>query len=260
MVAKAGAGPEPTPYKKLTAAILAESISMAISPQTLERAQELGAKIRDERGIDVGAKAFLTMLGGEPGEGGIYRCMVDNTKIATWRVKATDVLLSSYAASILVKNGKIEGGWNGLKLCRHKEWNTAVGPTEPISGAAGALLGTIGSIMMSVGDFPTGGLKPSKTSPSSWGPPEAKPTPGSLGSIPSGNNGVSSNISVGDSSINAGAESDQVPPKRKPCSPCPSDSGAGVTDLETAIEYGKGVSRIVGVGLKCKLPMFLPPT
>lgn len=258
MVAKAGAGPEPKPYKKLTAAILAESISMAISPRTLERAQELGAKIRDERGADEAAKTFLTLLGGEPGEGGIYRCMVDDTKIATWRVRATDVPLSSYVASILVKNGKIENGWSGLKLCRHKEWETAVGPLEPISGGAAALLGTIGSIMMSAGDISTSSFKRSKTPSPSRGPPEAEPAPRPAGSTLSGNDraGSSNNTPTGDD-ISAGPERDQVP--GRPSSLSPSNSKAGGANLETVIGYGRGVSRIVGAGLKCKIPAYLTP-
>jgi UDP:flavonoid glycosyltransferase YjiC (YdhE family) len=58
MVARAGAGPSPIPYKDLTADGLAEAISMALKPETLERAKELGERIREEKGCEAGAAAF----------------------------------------------------------------------------------------------------------------------------------------------------------------------------------------------------------
>ncbi|RPA95108.1 UDP-Glycosyltransferase/glycogen phosphorylase [Choiromyces venosus 120613-1] len=255
MVAKAGAGPEPTPFKKLTADILAESISMAISPQTQERAEELGARIRDEKGAEIGAKSFLSLLGGQPGEGGIYRCMVDNTKIAAWRVKATDVLLSSYAASILVKNGKIEGGWNGLKLCRHKNWDTDVAPPEPISGAAGALIGTLGGMMMEVGDFPKGVFKQFR---------KAKPENGSdLEAVSSPPDSLySGNEKAGRSDISFAASSTTTTESgkgsgKKLTSSKPGEDENELMDLDVAIGASKSVGRIVEVGLRSPMDFSL---
>lgn len=250
MVAKAGAGPEPTPFKKLTADILADSILMATSPQTQERAEELGARIRDEKGAEVGAKSFLSLLGGQPGEGGVYRCMVDNTKVATWKVKATDVPLSSRVASILVKNGKIEGGWNGLKLCRHRDWDTDAGPMEPISGATGALIGTLGSVMMGIGDFPKGVFKQfRKAKPQNSSHSEEISSPPS--SLYSGNEKASGSdipFAAG-SATTAGSGKDS---SRKLTSPKPGESETGFMNPDTAIGASRSVSQIVGAGLKCK--------
>ncbi|PWW80207.1 Glycosyltransferase Family 1 protein [Tuber magnatum] len=255
MVARAGAGPEPTPFKHLTADILADSVSMAISSQTRERAEELGARIRDEMGTEVGAKSFLSLLGGRPGEGGVHRCIVDNTKVATWRVKATDVPLSSYVASILVKNGKIEGGWNGLRLCRHKDWNTDTGPFEPISGATGALAGTLGSVMVGLGDLPKGVFKQfRKAKPKNGSHPEGISSPPS--SLYSGNEKASrSDVSFTASSTTA-AESEKDSSKRL-TSPKSGESETGIMDLGTAIGAGKSVSRIVEAGLRSPMDFTL---
>ncbi|CUS08509.1 unnamed protein product [Tuber aestivum] len=255
MVAKAGAGPEPTPFKHLTADILADSVSMALSPQTRERAEELGTRIRDEMGTEAGARSFLSLLGGQPGEGGIYRCMVDNAKVATWKVKATDVLLSSYVASILVKNGKIEDGWNGLKLCRHKDWNTDTGPFEPISGATGALVGTLGSVMMGIGDFPKGVFKQfRKAKPKNDSHTEEIPSPPS--GLYSGNEKASrSDISFAASST-ATAESVKDSGK-KLTSGGSGQSETGLMDRDTAIGASKSVSSIVEAGLKSPMDFTL---
>lgn len=47
MVAQAGAGPEPIPFKMLTSNNLAEAIKFALHPATLTKAQELGAPIKE---------------------------------------------------------------------------------------------------------------------------------------------------------------------------------------------------------------------
>ena len=44
MVARAGAGPPPTPFKELTAEGLANAILEALKPETLQRARELGER------------------------------------------------------------------------------------------------------------------------------------------------------------------------------------------------------------------------
>lgn len=101
MVARAGAGPLPVPFKELTAAKLAESILEALKPETLERAKELGEKIREERGCPSGAESFHANLDSE-----YLRCMMVDDKVAVWRLKTNgpkqgDVRLSAFAATVL---------------------------------------------------------------------------------------------------------------------------------------------------------------
>ncbi|KAH6643103.1 hypothetical protein C7974DRAFT_117153 [Boeremia exigua] len=152
MVARAGAGPDPIPYKDLTAEKLAQSINNALEPQSLERAQELCNKIKQENGSQSGAQSFHQMLNYDD-----LRCAVVPNRPAVWRVKRTQVKLSAKAATVLAQEGEID--FKELKLARAREYQTDEGPWDPVSGAASALTGTATSIMMGVADMPIQTLK-----------------------------------------------------------------------------------------------------
>lgn len=101
MVARAGAGPLPIPFKELTATKLAQSILEALKPGVLSRAKELGEKIREERGCQSGAESFHANLDSEH-----LRCMMVDNRAAVWRLKTNgpkqgDVRLSAFAATVL---------------------------------------------------------------------------------------------------------------------------------------------------------------
>ncbi|KAF2808344.1 UDP-Glycosyltransferase/glycogen phosphorylase [Mytilinidion resinicola] len=152
MVAKAGAGPIPTPYKELTADKLAENIKEALKPTSLERAKELSQKISKEKGSDTGAQSFHQMLKVDE-----LRCAVWPQKAAVWRVKRTSVRLSAMTATVLAQEGELNFG--ELKLYRPREYETDDGPWDPITGGATAIIGTASTMMMGVADFPTETLK-----------------------------------------------------------------------------------------------------
>ncbi|KAG9242487.1 glycosyltransferase family 1 protein [Calycina marina] len=147
MVAKAGAGPVPVPYTQLTSDKLAASITEALKPETLKRAQELGAKIKEENGSEMGGKSFHDQLNVDS-----LRCAVAPSRVAVWRLKRTNTRLSALAATVLAGEGLLD--FADLKLYRAKEYETEDGPWDPISGGASALLGTIASLTMGVADFP----------------------------------------------------------------------------------------------------------
>ncbi|PVH81553.1 glycosyltransferase family 1 protein, partial [Cadophora sp. DSE1049] len=147
MVARAGAGPVPIPYKQLTADKLAAALTEALKPETLERAKELGSKIKEEKGDETGAKSFHDMLDVDH-----LRCSLAPSRVAVWRVKRTQTRLSALAAHVLSSEGLLDFG--DLKLYRPREYETEEGPWDPISGGASALLGTIASLGMGVADFP----------------------------------------------------------------------------------------------------------
>ncbi|EGX53914.1 hypothetical protein AOL_s00004g573 [Orbilia oligospora ATCC 24927] len=147
MVHRAGAGPAPVPFKEMTAEILAASIKFALSPEAQTAAGKIAEKVKQEAGTVTGADSFHSSLDKQK-----LRCMVDPRRAAVWRIKRTEVRLSAVAAAFLQSQGLLY--YSDLKLCRHQEWQTATGPIEPISGATSALLGTIGSVVMGVGDFP----------------------------------------------------------------------------------------------------------
>lgn len=147
MTARAGAGPLPIPYKSLTADKLAAAILDALKPETLKRAQELGASIKEEKGTEVGGKSFHDFLDVDA-----LRCSLAPSRVAVWRIKRTDTKLSALAANVLAGEGLLD--FADLKLYRPREYETEEGPWDPISGGASALLGTITSLGMGFADFP----------------------------------------------------------------------------------------------------------
>ncbi|CAN9319441.1 unnamed protein product [Alternaria alternata] len=152
MVSRAGAGPDPIPYKDLTAEKLAGAISEALKPESLDRAQELCDKIKQENGTQKGAQSFHQMLNYDE-----LRCAIMPNKPAVWRLKRTDVKLSAKAATVLAQQGEVN--FSEMKLYRPREYVPDEGPWDPVSGAAGALMGTATSVMMGVADMPIQTLK-----------------------------------------------------------------------------------------------------
>lgn len=109
MIARAKAGPEPVPYKQLNAEKLAEAIKVCLQPETLEQAGVLGAKIREEKGTDVGGQSFHSHLDIDS-----LRCSVAPSRAAAWRVRRTKVRLSPLVATVLVNKGHLK--YSDLKL------------------------------------------------------------------------------------------------------------------------------------------------
>lgn len=109
MVARAGAGPEPIPYKKLTAEALSEAIRVVLKPETQAKAKELGEKIREEKGTDIGGQSFHSHLDIDA-----LRCAVAPSRVAVWRVRRTRTHISALAAATLVNGGHLR--YSDLKL------------------------------------------------------------------------------------------------------------------------------------------------
>ncbi|TGJ85288.1 hypothetical protein E0Z10_g3520 [Xylaria hypoxylon] len=160
MVAKSGAGPDPIPYNKLTAEGLAEAIRIALKPETQEKAKDLGEKIREEQGADIGAQSFHKHLDVDA-----LRCAVAPSRVAIWRVRRSKVCLSALAAATLVNSGYIR--YSDLKLFRAKEYETENHPTDPISACTSALVGDATSIVMSAADIPRDLFKAARGAPKS---------------------------------------------------------------------------------------------
>jgi len=109
MVARAGAGPPPIPYKQLTSDKLAAAITEALKPETLAKAGELGAKIKEEIGTEEGGKSFHDQLDTD-----IMRCSLAPNRVAVWRIKRTQTKLSALAANVLASEELIS--FSDLKL------------------------------------------------------------------------------------------------------------------------------------------------
>lgn len=152
MIARAGAGPTPIPFKELTAEGLANAILKALKPETLERAKELGERIREEKGCEVGAASFHAQM-----EVDRLRCSMCPDRPAVWLVHTKDsrkdnIRLSTFAATVLGNEGILDV--NQLTLYRPCQY-----PVEEhfmVSSLTGAnpILSTLGSFASGIARLP----------------------------------------------------------------------------------------------------------
>lgn len=186
MVARAGAGPDPVPHRELTAQKLADAIKFCLKPESQERAQELAAKIAEERGCDVGAQSFHQMLNVDK-----LRCTIATSRAAVWRLRRTQVRLSAMAACTLANEGLLD--FNDLKLFRPKEYETDDGPWDPVTGGSTSLIGTMTQIMMGVADLPVDTLKLLRIHPDAK---KKKPSDAGISSMESANSSGEGTVST----------------------------------------------------------------
>ncbi|GHJ85208.1 hypothetical protein NliqN6_1610 [Naganishia liquefaciens] len=158
MIANRGAGPEPLPYKTLTAPKLAAAIDYTLSDQARLAAAEVGAAIRNADGAANFAEAFhahLPLLH--------MRCDIDPSRAARWWSQKYALRLSTVAAEVLIQAGKIKkeslDPWRrslsrtrrlvllltSLSSCSPgpREYATDVPITDPVSGGAVAVLSAV---------------------------------------------------------------------------------------------------------------------
>lgn len=152
MIARAGAGPIPIPYKKLTAEILAASIAEALQPAVQQQATVLAASIAQEEGTENGANFFHCQLDLDT-----MRCSLAPTRVAVWRVRRTQVRLSALAATVLANEGLVTV--DDLKLYRPQEYDVVQEPSDPISGTATGVLGAMADAVLSVTNIPIETIK-----------------------------------------------------------------------------------------------------
>jgi hypothetical protein len=151
MVGNAGAGPEPVPYKHLTAEKLAEGIKYCVTDEARKAAEKIAKDIEEEGdGAENACRAFHKglVLQGK----GSMRCSILPDRVGVWQMRKTRLRLSAVAAEMLVERGLLS--WKKLRLVRHNEWNDFEGPGEPLTGAAGSLMSSVGNIFGGVGGVP----------------------------------------------------------------------------------------------------------
>ncbi|KAK3954229.1 hypothetical protein QBC32DRAFT_95369 [Pseudoneurospora amorphoporcata] len=153
MVSNSKAGPEPVPYKNLTAEKLAEGIKYCLTEEAVKAVEEIAQRISEEGdGAENACKAFhrgLILQGDRS-----MRCSILRDKIAVWQVKEspTGLKLSAMAADLAVE--KRLTSWKNLRLLRHVEWNDFEGPGEPVTGVAGTVVSTVGDVFSGIGGVP----------------------------------------------------------------------------------------------------------
>ncbi|KAF7185993.1 Sterol 3-beta-glucosyltransferase UGT80A2 [Pseudocercospora fuligena] len=151
-VVEAGAGAkEVIPWKRLTAANLAEGIKQCLTEEAQHNAQKLSEDIaREGDGAANAVKSFHRAL---PLSGlNSMRCSVLEDRVAEWRIKGSALKLSALAAEILQEKGKIRP--HDLRLLHKVYWNDFDGPGEPLTGMAGAVTDSLYGIGAGMGMVP----------------------------------------------------------------------------------------------------------
>lgn len=112
MTARAGAGPDPVPFKSLNSDLLAAAILKALAPAALEKAKILGESIAKENGAARGAESFHDMLDMKK-----HRCLISPNHVAVTRLRDTRIRLSPLATIVLGDEGLLKMSDLRLYVC-----------------------------------------------------------------------------------------------------------------------------------------------
>ncbi|KAF7718745.1 Sterol 3-beta-glucosyltransferase [Penicillium ucsense] len=147
VVAKAGAGPAPIPYRDLTSKKLIERIQVALQPEIQQAAQEIQVKMSKESGLHDSVRSFHRHLNLQ-----LMQCDTSPKRPAVWRVRHTNAKLSAFAASVLLENRKISP--QDLLLYHSTGYDTYRNPADPVSAVSQILLGILTSLAACISDIP----------------------------------------------------------------------------------------------------------
>lgn len=104
MIHRAGAGPEPVPFKKMTEETLVRSITMALGPEILPAAKKISETIQGEKpGAEEAVRYFIEAAAMDS-----LRCHLCPDRVAVWRLAHTNMRLSARAASVLLNANLIK--------------------------------------------------------------------------------------------------------------------------------------------------------
>jgi hypothetical protein len=147
------------PYKSLTAEKLAEGIKYCLTEEAKEAAGVIAKDIELEGdGAENACRAFHRHL--ELTGPNSMRCSILEDRVAVWRMKDSSLRLAALTADIMVERGYTN--WRKLRLIRHKDWNDFEGPGEPLTGAAGSIVTSLGNAFGGVAGVPVRLAKMSK--------------------------------------------------------------------------------------------------
>ncbi|KAH7407275.1 hypothetical protein BKA64DRAFT_666200 [Cadophora sp. MPI-SDFR-AT-0126] len=149
MIHRAGAGPEPVPFKKMTAETLAHSITTALGPDVQRDVKMMAEKIAGENGAVDAAASFHQSINMDT-----MRCLMRPDLVAHWRVKNTNIRLSSLAAATLLDAGMLKFGSH--KLVRHRDWYVDEGASDPLMGFISVASGTATAAITRTVEFSRG--------------------------------------------------------------------------------------------------------
>jgi hypothetical protein len=134
MIARAGAGPTPIPFKQMTSDSLAASIKFALQDEVKVAVEEMASRIAKEDGAAKTVQDFEEALQIDD-----MRCHVCPDRLAVWVDKESGVHLSGFATATLAAQGLIHP--KQLRLLRHRHWYVHEGAESPTIGAVAAVSG-----------------------------------------------------------------------------------------------------------------------
>lgn len=103
IVARAGAGPQPIPFKELTPERLAAGIQDALGERAKNCAGQIGKDMRAEDGVQKAVQSFHQHMNVEA-----LRCSICPDRPAVWWLRHSHIKLSAFAISVLVHTGHVK--------------------------------------------------------------------------------------------------------------------------------------------------------
>ncbi|KAG7053285.1 sterol glucosyltransferase [Colletotrichum scovillei] len=138
VVAEAGAGPDPIPYRSLTSQKLIQAIQLCLSPDAVRSARKLADAMQRENGVQAAVDAFHANL---PQSKMGCDFFSDQPAALVYGRGKKQVKMCRPVASILVKNGKLQR--KQLKSYRSKPTNIENQRWDPLTAVSAASLSTI---------------------------------------------------------------------------------------------------------------------
>ncbi|KAK1625678.1 UDP-glucose,sterol transferase [Colletotrichum phormii] len=138
VVAEAGAGPDPIPYRSLTSQKLIQSIQLCLSPDAVQSARKLAESMQRENGVQAAVDVFHANL---PQSKMGCDFFSDQPAALVYGRGKKQVKMCRPVASILVKNGKLQR--KQLKSYRSKPTNIENQRWDPLTAVSAASLSTI---------------------------------------------------------------------------------------------------------------------
>lgn len=105
MIAAAGAGPEPIPYRSLTSTNLAEAIQFCLRPEAQIAAQSIAESMSREQGVKTAVSSFYANL---PVSDMYCDLLEDQPAVWQYQRKGKRLKLSGVAAEILTNRLKVD--------------------------------------------------------------------------------------------------------------------------------------------------------
>ncbi|KAE8407340.1 UDP-glucose,sterol transferase [Aspergillus pseudonomiae] len=147
IVARAGAGPQPIPFKELTPERLAAGIQDALGERAKNCAGQIGKDMRAEDGVQKAVQSFHQHMNVEA-----LRCSICPDRPAVWWLRHSHIKLSAFAISVLVHTGHVKP--RDVMLYRVREYDTNRDPRGPLSATAEVLYGIITDLLIGIARVP----------------------------------------------------------------------------------------------------------